>query len=380
MATYFFRTLIPTYNRGLFQLTLDFVNLRYFCCEASYEVQIPGSKSVSLTAPDVSEAGVTLVESNIHGSLLRSVVKASTPQPDLVHSASSFSPQLEMANSGIDSAFFSAVESGDKETVSSHIRRNPNEWKTAKNQHGKTCLHLARHAEMARHLISAGADMEARNSGELTPFLSAAENGYNEVMEILIANECNIDAMGPWGEALAYASHGGHLEIAKRLVGLGLDFNHKCDMYGSTSLHYACCKDRVEIAEYLLSVGAHIEAVNDFGRTPFLEAVYFDSERVMNVLIARKCSIYARDKENRRAIQISENTVILTEKLEKIFSEREAAFSTDRTVSADEELQIRLDKREKENERLAKDLRSSQQLVRELQRRLQKERASARAK
>ncbi|XP_065845466.1 myotrophin-like [Oscarella lobularis] len=124
-------------------------------------------------------------------------------------------------------AFLSAVEKGDKETVFSYILRYPEKWKTAKREFaGETCLHLARDAEMARYLISVGAEMEAK-SLQMTPFVSAASDGNREVMEVLIENGCNIHAKGPLGEALAYASRNGHLGIVKQLIGLGLNFNDK---------------------------------------------------------------------------------------------------------------------------------------------------------
>ncbi|XP_065845294.1 uncharacterized protein [Oscarella lobularis] len=189
---------------------------------------------------------------------------------------------------------------------------------------------------MARYLISAGADMEASAWFDMTPFLSSAANGNRELMEVLIENGCNIRAEGSYGEALAYASVWGHLGIAKRLIELGLDVNHKSNR-GNTSLHWACRWDYVEISEYLLSVGADIEAVNFEGRTPFLVAIGYGNGRVMNFLILKGCNIYAQDKRNRGAIEIahSKNRVSLKEKLVNIFSEREATSSTDKEITAD---------------------------------------------
>ncbi|XP_065845347.1 uncharacterized protein [Oscarella lobularis] len=343
-----------------------------------------------------------------------------------------------MANS--DDAFLTAVEKRDYETVSTYIQRYPEKWKGAKNAYEETCLHLAPDAEMAKYLISAGANVEARAEWDMTPFLSAAKSGNREVMEVLIENECNIHAKGRDGEALAYASQKGHLEISKRLVALGLDVNHKSNLERYTSLHWACHWGRVEIAEYLLSVGADIEAVNSCKRTPFLEAISWGKERVMNLLIEKGCNIYATDYENKGAVKFAENYATLKETLENVFSEQEADgkkktipqleakkttwssncsgssptffFEDDvsqqlidelrsRLDEAEEErnvalaekeslaefvqeLQRRLDKSEKERntpctekESLAEDLRSSQQLVQELQHRLEKERDSA---
>ncbi|XP_065836960.1 uncharacterized protein [Oscarella lobularis] len=248
-------------------------------------------------------------------------------------------------------AFLSAIKNGDKETVSSYVRRYPEKWKTATNEWKQTCLHLARDAKMARYLISTGADIEARDDEGRTPFLSAIQNGYRAVMEVLIEKGCNIHAKGRYGEALAYASLIGHLKIIKRLIGLGLNVNDKSSVWGNTSLHWICRENQVEIAKYLLSVGSDIEAVNDWGRTPFLEAIYWGKERVMNILIVKRCNIYAKDKINRGAIEIaeSENFGKLTENLLKIFGGREAASSADEGVQVSENVRAILQREAEKN-------------------------------
>ncbi|XP_065845510.1 myosin-3-like [Oscarella lobularis] len=157
------------------------------------------------------------------------------------------------------------------------------------------------------------------------------------------------------------------------------------------------------MAEYLLSVGADIESVNDAGRTPFLEAIYWGNERLMNILIVKGCNIYAKDKA-----ASSTDKAIRADKKEEPFPQHEAEKTNlredlksplpppilhleKRTQDASEqrigELKRRLDKAEEERnvtcaekESLADDLRSSQELIQELQRRLEEERASSQRK
>ncbi|XP_065845585.1 fibronectin type 3 and ankyrin repeat domains protein 1-like isoform X2 [Oscarella lobularis] len=230
----------------------------------------------------------------------------------------------------IDEDFLSAVEKGDQKKVSSYIQRNPRTWKRANYKGDQTCLHLACDAKMARFLVSAGANIEASALG-MTPFLSAASNGKEKVMEVLIENGCNIHEKTGFGDALVHACLGGHLEIVKRLIESGFDVNDTSNMAGNNSLHWTCWRNLVEITtEYLLSVGADIEAVNFCGRTPFLEAVCWGKERVMNCLIVNGCNIYAKDNERRGAIEIAamEGHVTLRRKLVNIFSEREESIDT----------------------------------------------------
>ncbi|XP_065845061.1 serine/threonine-protein kinase TNNI3K-like isoform X2 [Oscarella lobularis] len=297
----------------------------------------------------------------------------------------------------VDAFLFRAVERGDRVAVSSYVRRYPEKWRTVANAEGKTCLHLARDVDMAIYLISAGADMEARDNMEMTPFLSAVEIGNGVVMDVLVKNRCDIHAKGELGDALAIATLNGHLGIIRRLVELGLDVNSKSAMRFDTSLHLACWENRVEIAEYLLSVGADIEAVNRLGRTPFLEAISCGKEKVIHFLIAKGCNIYAKDEKSRGAVEIasSRNYVELKIQLEKIFRQREAASLTDKGVKV-KETQSEVSPLENEEdipapaqdnlaksylssvetaavveeENLTKDLHASQQVVRGLQRRL----------
>ncbi|XP_065845260.1 uncharacterized protein [Oscarella lobularis] len=202
-------------------------------------------------------------------------------------------------------------------------------------QRQMSCLHLARDAEMAKYLIFAGAELEARDKGGRTPFLGTIEKGNKELMEVFIENSCDIHAKSQFGDALTDASCHGHLAIVKRLVQLGFHVNNN-------ALQHACWKNEIEIAEYLLSVGADIEALNNWGRTPFLEAINWGNEKIMNFLIRKGCNIYARDvvryTNKRGAIEIadSRNRSTLKAKLITIFREKEAGRSTDKRAKVNE--------------------------------------------
>ncbi|XP_065845194.1 putative ankyrin repeat protein RF_0381 isoform X2 [Oscarella lobularis] len=169
------------------------------------------------------------------------------------------------------------------------------------NPNEVTSLHwscLFNHVEMAKFLISAGADIEALNKWGRTPFLEAAYSGAEGTLNVLIEKGCNIHAKSAQtGEgALGLASQKGHLKIGKRLVGLGLDVN-EANRQGNTSLHRSCKNNHVEMAKFLISVGADIEALNKWGRTPFLEAAFEGAEGTLNVLIEKGCNIHAKSAQ-----------------------------------------------------------------------------------
>lgn len=64
---------------------------------------------------------------------------------------------------------------------------------------------------------------------------------------------------------------------------------------GLTLLHVALMYNRAEIAEYLISQGADIEALDNYARTPLLLGTYNDSFEAMQVLIPHGAKIFASD-------------------------------------------------------------------------------------
>ena len=86
-----------------------------------------------------------------------------------------------------------------------------------------------------RHLDK-GSDVNAKDENGVTPLHYAAEGGYNEIVELLIA--------------------------------AGADVHAKGDEAGETPLHNAAYEGHKEIAELLIAAGANVSAISDGGITP----------------------------------------------------------------------------------------------------------------
>ncbi|KAI9046653.1 hypothetical protein LZ554_009395 [Drepanopeziza brunnea f. sp. 'monogermtubi'] len=108
-----------------------------------------------------------------------------------------------------------------------------------------TCLHLAARngrVGMLRRLVTAGADVEARDEKSWSPVLLAMGNGHLEAAIILLRN-------------VPGESHGAdHLVIA----------NHNM-----TALHLACYLGQAGVMGYLLAMGANVNALDSFGLYPW---------------------------------------------------------------------------------------------------------------
>ena len=82
-------------------------------------------------------------------------------------------------------------------------------------------LHSAvagRHIGIARRLLEAGADVNAKQADGFVPLHGAAQNGQVEMIELLLAHGANVNTPNDDGKtALAYALEEGHIEAANLL-------------------------------------------------------------------------------------------------------------------------------------------------------------------
>jgi Ankyrin repeats (3 copies) len=128
-------------------------------------------------------------------------------------------------------------------------------------QYGFSCdapLHLAARfgrEDLAELLITAGADIEARNEDEERPLHAAAFNGRPTVVKVLLAHGADVQARAAFGKTALHAAAAGRADEVD---------------------------GRLEAARLLLVAGASARARESNGMTP-LELVY-DTPRMTNLL------------------------------------------------------------------------------------------------
>ena len=137
-------------------------------------------------------------------------------------------------------ALFNAIKNGKLEIVTVLLRNNP-QWIDAKDQKGKTLLHhavAAENLEIVQFLVENGVNTDIKDAEGISPlWLSMVGEGWEEV--------------------------GKNLEIARYLIELGAEVN-ECNRSGCTLLQIAEYNDS-DLAKMLIEYGAE-ESINEVGR------------------------------------------------------------------------------------------------------------------
>ena len=141
---------------------------------------------------------------------------------------------------------------------------------------GNTALHSAlwaEHAPLVRHLVNAGANVDAK-----------ADTGETCL-------ECAVEAN------------------SKELVGILLDAGARADQLGTnfrSPLHLACVRNYVDIVAYLIERRADMNApTGEWNETPLMDASIFACVEVVEFLIANGASPLPKDIRGRTALELA---------------------------------------------------------------------------
>jgi len=154
--------------------------------------------------------------------------------------------------------------------------------------------------EAVKQHLTAGTDVNARDSIGETPLFYAAVDGHKEIAELLIAEGADVNAEGHFRETpLHKAVVMGHKKVTELLIAEGADVNAKADESllfegGSTPLHYATLRNNTEMVELLIAEGADVNAKGDYGNTPLFDAARQGHKEIAELLIDEGADVNAQ--------------------------------------------------------------------------------------
>lgn len=211
---------------------------------------------------------------------------------------------------GQQAEFFEAVRRGDTPAVAHLLDSHPELARLA-GEHGKTGLHWAAeidNAEIARTLLDAGAEIEARTSWGASPLDWAATMGSARVGDLLLSR-------GAGGLTLVVAAGLGKLDQVRAVIECGADLSanrrrgapespdehwpsDSAYLQGdvvSDALYAAARNGHTEVVEFLMDRGAAIDAKGVFGATALHWAAINGHRGTAELLVARGASLVIRD-------------------------------------------------------------------------------------
>jgi ankyrin repeat protein len=122
-------------------------------------------------------------------------------------------------------------------------------------------------------LIAAGADVNAKDKIQDSPYLYAGAEGRNEILKMTLAAGANLKSVNRYGgTALIPAAHHGHPETVKILLATAIDKDH-INKLGWTALLEAVILGgggavHTEIVRLLVAAGANANIADRDGVTP----------------------------------------------------------------------------------------------------------------
>lgn len=162
----------------------------------------------------------------------------STPPATAAPSPAASRTEAEMTT--LNSRLFDAASAGDADAVRTAIAAGAD--LEARGAGGMTPLVAAtkgNRVEAALALIDAGADVNAKDDIVDSAYLSAGARGHDEILRATLAHGADLRSTNRYGgTALIPASERGHLQTVRILLAAGVDPNHVNNLHW-TALHEA---------------------------------------------------------------------------------------------------------------------------------------------
>jgi hypothetical protein len=178
------------------------------------------------------------------------------------------------------------IRNGDVESVRSILENNPGLLDKEVSS-GMKPLHYAAYlgkTEIARYLISKGANIDEETTGHFTPLNYAVRYGNMSTAAELIENGADIFSKTPQGATyLHFAILSGNKDMAGLLIDNGLNVNVK-KKGNLTPLHIAAVSGDQEIVEFLIQKGSDLDVRSTDGGTPLHFAEASGNRQIVELL------------------------------------------------------------------------------------------------
>jgi len=191
-----------------------------------------------------------------------------------------------------DQALIAAAGRGDLALVERLIREGSSV--AARDSRGRTALLVATHGNhvpVARALIAAGADVNAKDDIQDSAFLYAGAEGRTEILKMTLPTADLKSTNRYGGTALIPAAHHGHTEAVLILLGTAIDKDHVNRLGWTALIEAVILSDggpvHTEIVRLLVEAGVSLNIADREGVTPLQHAKRRGYAAMVRILEAR---------------------------------------------------------------------------------------------
>ena len=201
-----------------------------------------------------------------------------------------------LASAADPASLLEAARDGNLSAVQAALqqRKDPN----VTEPDGTTALHWAveqDRLDIAKALISAGANVNAENRYGVTPLVLAVTTGDASVVGALLKAGADYRVkVAETGSVLITAARTGNPEVIKLLLAAGADVNFADSYSGQTALMWAAAQGHSDAVKALLAGGAKVDAQAHDKKTALFFAVRRGDIDSVKALIAAGADVNAR--------------------------------------------------------------------------------------
>lgn len=127
-----------------------------------------------------------------------------------------------------NASIFEVIQENQLEKLEEHLK-NKESIHLLDSMERSPLMHavLANNLAMTGLLIEAGANPNQKDATELSPFIAAAANGFDEVFQLLLTAQPELTSVNRFGgTALLPSSEKGYLKTVQLAIGAGVPVNH----------------------------------------------------------------------------------------------------------------------------------------------------------
>lgn len=156
---------------------------------------------------------------------------------------------------------------------------------------------------MVELLLGRGADTEAKNSGQATALICAAEEQFEEIVELLLKNKASVNAKDQWEWTPLHRAQvkKENERVTRILLNYKAEVDARCGKQ-RTPLHWAAEWGNTLTVPILLAHKADIEAKDSAGRTPLHVAIDYRQTEMVILLAERGADVSAQNNEGHDAL------------------------------------------------------------------------------